>query len=136
MRPGGAWPAFSLAVGVLAVVCVAGYTIAADPGSKDDPLATVSYVNSHAQFTRHELASGQSLRLGTGTEMVITSPAYQEIKVDGLDGLRDDLINLTTGEQVGNGILTAYHHYINASNHDVFIKPGCDVILLVRGEWK
>ena len=55
------------------VICLGGLlltlALAAEPGSKDDPLATVTYVREHAQFVRVDIAAGRSLRLGDIAEV-------------------------------------------------------------------
>ena len=125
-----------LVLGALVLALAAGWAVAAEPGSKEDPLATVSYVESHAQFTRLDLAAGHSLRLGTGAELVIAEPAFAEVSVSELDPLRDSLLDLTEGKPVQLATLKSSHHYINASNHDVFIRPAEETVVLLRGEWK
>ena len=122
----------ALAMGALLV----GLAMAAEPGSKEDPLATIGYVGRYAQFTRVDCAAQRRLRLGTGAELVIVDPAFQEIEVRELDPLRDTVIDLTLGAPVQLGVLAAGHHYVNGSNHDVFLRPAQDVVLLLRGEWK
>jgi len=119
--------------GLLAVL---GTILAADPGGKDDPLATVSYIAKHAQFVREEAEAGRSLRLGPGTELVIVEPAYTDLAVREFDPLRDTLIDLTAGTPVQLSSLAAGHHYVNASNHDVFVELDTETVLLLRGEWK
>jgi len=110
--------------------------LAAEPGSKDDPLATVGYVERYAQFVRVNVAAGQSLRLGVGTEFIITEPLLGEITVRELDPMRDTVLDLTAGTTLGLAVLIPAHHYINASTHDIFLRPEEEVALLLRGEWK
>ncbi len=110
--------------------------LAADPGSKDDPLATLSYVQRYAQFTRQELPSGASLRLGIGAELVPADVLQGPLAVRGLDNLRDDLLDLTTGERCGTAQLLPGHHYINAGTHEVFLNFETPAAMLLRGEWK
>jgi len=131
-RLGVIWTLAALG-GLLAVL---GTILAADPGGKDDPLATVSYIAKHAQFVREEAEAGRSLRLGPGTELVIVEPAYTDLAVREFDPLRDTLIDLTAGTPVQLSSLAAGHHYVNASNHDVFVELDTETVLLLRGEWK
>ena len=53
-----------------AAALLVGLALAAEPGGKEDPLATISYVGRYAQFSRVECAARRSLRLGTGAELV------------------------------------------------------------------
>ncbi|MBN2081416.1 hypothetical protein JW859_04320 [bacterium] len=129
----GFWWTLAALGGLLAVLAS---VLAAEPGGKDDPLATVSYIAQHAQFAREEAPAGRSLRLGPGTELVIVEPAYTELAVREFDPLRDTLIDLTAGVPVQLASLTAGHHYVNASNHDIFVELATESVLLLRGEWK
>ena len=123
---------------LVAVLALLGalLVLAADPGSKEDPLVTVGYVAGHAQFVRHDLLAGDSVRLGSGAEFVIADPLYAEIPVSDVDPLRDTILDLSAGEPLTQPRLLSSHHYLNASAHDVFIKPDTDTVLLLRGEWK
>jgi len=137
LRAGKA-PSFALAGAglALAAVAVVGWALAAEPGSKEDPLATISYVARHAQFVRLEAAANQSLRLMPGAELIIAEPQFSEVAVREFDPLRDTLLDLTEGRPVQLARLAAGHHYINASNHDVFLRPEEESVLLLRGDWR
>lgn len=128
-----------LLLAMATVAIGAGLTIsvlAADPGSKEDPLATVSYVQHRGMFTLQEYSAGASIRLGPGAEIVVAQPEAGQLVVDELDPLRDDMLDLSAGERLSVKALLPAHHYVNASNHDVFIRPMGDCTLLLRGEWK
>ncbi len=132
-------PRTSLTIAAMALAAAAllvGLALAAEPGGKEDPLATISYVGRYAQFSRVECAARRSLRLGTGAELVIVDPAFEEIAVREFDPLRDTLVDLTEGTPVQLAVLIAGHHYVNGSNHDVFLRADEDIVLLMRGEWK
>jgi hypothetical protein len=123
--------------GMLALAALgAGWALAADPGSKEDPLATLSYVQRYAQFTRQELPAGRSLRLGVGAELVLADTLQGAQACQGLDGMKDDLLDLTTGERCNSAQLSPAHHYINASAHDIFLVFPAETAVLLRGEWK
>lgn len=110
--------------------------LSADPGSKEDPLATVSYVQHRGMFTLRQVPAGTSIRLGTGAELIVTQPAAGQVVIDELDPLRDDLLDISAGERVSATALLPAHHYVNGSGHDIFIRPANDCALLLRGEWK
>lgn len=126
------WLAIKVALGLAAVLLL----MAAEPGSKDDPLATVGYVERYAQFVRVNVAASQSLRLGVGTEFIMAEPLLGEVAVRELDPMRDTVLDLSAGATLGLAVLTPAHHYINASTHDIFLRPEEEVALLLRGEWK
>jgi hypothetical protein len=113
-----------------------GWALAAEPGSKDDPLATISYVARHAQFVRLEVTAGQSLRLMPGAELVVVEPVLSEVEVREFDPLRDTLLDLTEGRPAQLARLTTGHLYINGSNHDIFLRPSEEVVMLLRGDWR
>lgn len=115
---------------------ILGWALAAEPGSKEDPLATISYVARHAQFVRQELVADQSLRLMPGAELIIAEPQFSEIAVREFDPLRDSLLDLTEGRLAQLPRLAAGHHYINSSNHDIFLRPEEEVVMLLRGDWR
>jgi hypothetical protein len=111
-------------------------TLAAGPGSAQDPLATVGYVQRCAQFQRVELAAGQPLRLGEGAELVLIEPRGQLLSLRGYDSLRDLLVNLSTGEPLAGSSLGAFQHYLNGSSHELVLRLDADATALVRGVWK
>jgi hypothetical protein len=122
--------------GVLLLALGAGLAWAADPGSKEDPLATLSYVQRYAQFSRLELPAGRSLRLGIGAELVLADTLQGAQECRGLDGMKDDLLDLSTGERCAVPLLTPGHLYVNASAHDIFLTFPAETVVLLRGEWK
>jgi hypothetical protein len=128
------WPVVVTALMLLAMLV--GMALAADPGSRDDPLATVSYVGRHGQFSRQELNAGHSLRLGSGAEVIVVQPGFGEVAVNGLNPMKDTLVDVTDGVPVAREELAPNHHYINGSDHDVTIRPEVDTVVLVSGEWQ
>jgi hypothetical protein len=134
-RPQGVLRLLAGLLGGLALAA-AGLALASDPGSKDDPLVTLSYVKGLAQFQRAEIRAGKSLRLGTGAELVILEPSYEDVEVKGLDAQKSGLINLTSGERVGTAALTAHQHYVNSAAGEQFLKFSVDATVLVRGDWQ
>ena len=126
----------AILVGTVVMVLGLSLLLAADPGSKEDPLATLSYVQRYAQFSRQELPRGYSLRLGIGAELVPADALQGALSVRGLDGLRDDLLDLTTGERCSGSQLLPGHHYANAGTHDIFLTLETEASVLLRGEWK
>ena len=110
--------------------------LAAEPGSKDDPLATVGYVERFAQFNTVTLPARTSLRIGVGTEFVIVNAGDSTIRTTEFKPLHDELIDLTDGEPVLIEELAVYHQYLNASSHDIFFRFEGEATLMVRGSWK
>jgi hypothetical protein len=108
----------------------------ADPGSKEDPLATVSYVQKKAQFVRRILPAGESLRLGVGAELLVVDPAFTKLNANGLDPMRDQLVDVTAGKLADAPQIEGQHLYINGSSHDVFLRFERETTILLRGEWK
>jgi len=125
-----------IAVGLAIVLAAVGLARAADPGSKDDPLATVSYVEANAQFNRVELSAEQSLRIGRNAEMVIIGLQGEGFETTEFNPLSDTLIDLSQGSLAVSNTILANHHYLNGSNHDLFFRFRSPVTVLLRGEWK
>jgi hypothetical protein len=132
-------------VGVAAAsaACVLGLLVArppassaAEPGSKDDPLATVGYVEKFAQYNSVTLPARQSLRVGKGTEFVINSAAQNTLTTSEFKPLHDELLDLSEGAPVLVEELQVYHHYLNASSHDIFLRFDSETTLMIRGSWK
>jgi hypothetical protein len=128
------WLAALILTGVLA----AGLLLAlgADPGSKEDPLVTISYIQRYSQFSRQEFPAGRSLKLGIGAEFIPADMLQTSVSCRGLDAMRDNLIDLTAGQSCTNAQLQPGHHYINAGTHDIFLAFDTETAVLVRGEWK
>jgi hypothetical protein len=129
----------SLSLVLLALLASAALFITranADPGSKEDPLATVGYVQKKAQFTRRSLPAGSSIKLGVAAEMVVVDPPSGSLRAGQLDGLRDTLVDLSDGSLAENGTIETLHHYINGSSHEIFLSFDREVTVLLRGEWK
>jgi hypothetical protein len=136
MKPGlGRWPIMAMCALLLAAALTMA-ALAADPGSKEDPLATVSYVQQRGMFTLQQFRAGTSIRLGTGAELVVTQPVSGQVLIEEFDPLRDELLDLSEGALVSQKVMFPAHHYVNGSGHDIFLRPQSDVSLLVRGEWK
>ena len=115
---------------------LAAIVLAAEPGSKDDPLATVTYVKRYSAFTRVELDTKQGVRLGQGAELVIPGLQGESYTASEFDPARDDLIDLSEGRLTVSKTLLSNHHYLNASSHDVFLKFDTSLPVMIRGEWK
>lgn len=118
------------------LLVAAGWALAADPGSKEDPLATVSYVQRSAQFTRVEASRGQLIKLGPGSELVVADDTEEYLPLTGFDPLRDELIDLSQGGRTGTAKLLPFHHYVNASAHEIKFKLEREALLLLKGDWE
>lgn len=122
-----------------AVVCLLVAPLlssAAEPGSKDDPLATVGYIDRFAKYNSVLLPAHQSLRVGIGTEFVVVDAPGSTLSTGEFKPLHDELIDLTQGAPVLTEEISEYHHYLNASGHDIFFRFDGDTTLFIRGTWK
>jgi hypothetical protein len=106
----------------------------ADPGSREDPLITVSYASQLASFDLRRLAVGQELKLRPGAEVVLVSPNSKPVNAAGLSGDKTPLINLTTGERLMVTALVANQHYVYGGEKAVTLRFDSAVTCLVRGE--
>ena len=119
-----------------ALLVTVGATQAADPGSRGDPLATVSYVTRHASFSRQQLNAGDKLTLAPGTELIVAECEALGLGVRGLEPERDTLIDMSAGTEVLDSRLERCHHYINAAEQDLWLKFDSPAAVLLRGEWQ
>lgn len=124
---------------LLALLLMAGaalWALAADPGSKDDPLVTQSYVRGLANFKRVELPAKRSLRVSPGCEFVLVDPVDAALPCPGLDPRKSIVVNLSAGQRVSQAQLDPYAHYVNGGSGDAFLKFNSAAVLLLKGEWK
>jgi len=124
----------ALITAIILITVGAGW--AADPGSREDPLATVSYVTRHASFSRQLLNAGDKLTLAPGTELIVAECATTGLAVRGLEPERDTLIDMSAGTEVLDGMLIRCHHYINGAEQDLWLKLDSPAAILLRGEWQ
>lgn len=133
------YPCLLQALGLIsALLCLAAIALAlsaADPGSKDDPLVTLSYVKGVAQFSRATIPAGKGVKLGPGTEFVVLDPAAGPVDVRGVDATLSGLVNLSAGQPAG-GRIEPYQHYVNAGQGEQFVKFMQETTLLLRGDWR
>ena len=125
-----------LTIAILALVVLLGVGRAADPGSRQDPLATVSYVTRLASFARLELSAGDSLTLGPGAELVVVESPAEQVPVRGMAPECGLLVDLSAGTLVRDGMLQPYHDYVNGAAQELWLKVDLPVSVLVRGEWR
>jgi hypothetical protein len=116
-----------------AAVLALGIAIAADPGSREDPLVTVGYATQLARFQLRQLPIGQELRLPVGAELVLVSPDKKPVNAAGLNPEKNVLLNLTSGERVIVTALLANQHYVNAGPSELALRLDSKATVLVRG---
>lgn len=133
------FPCLVQVLGLLAgLLCIAaiGFALgAADPGSKDDPLVTMSYVQGLAKFSRSTVPAGKGVKLGPGTEFVVLDPASGPVEVRGVDQTLTGLVDLSAGQPAA-GRIEPYHHYVNAGQGDQYVKFMQETTLILRGDWR
>jgi hypothetical protein len=122
-------------LGLLVMLALSLSLGAADPGGKDDPLVTMSYVKGMAQFTRSHVAAGKGVKLGPGAEFVVLDPAAGPIDARGIDASLTGIVDLSRGEPAG-GVIAPFHHYVNAGQGDQYVKFMQEATLLLRGDWR
>jgi hypothetical protein len=125
----------ALLIALASLGALGGYALAADPGGKDDPLVTLSFLRNTSIFRRHKLNSGRSLRLSPGAEFVLLDPV-EAVDCPGIDPRRGTVINLSVGQRLAEARLSPHQHYVNAGDGDLFLKFDDQVVLLLKGEWK
>ncbi len=104
-----------------------------EPGSKEDPLVTKTYVDWHARWRNMKLNENSFLKLGLGTQFVITEPMDHPVHLKEHNLEDAKLINLTEGEVVTESELIPLNLYIVASEQEARLTFGEDAEIIVRG---
>jgi hypothetical protein len=117
-------------------VIIAGIVWAAadpEPGSREDPLITKSYVDHLSAWQRVQVASGGAFNICEGTEWVVVFTASNSSVVSGDKAKLDKVFDLTAGSALGEATVSTGHHYICAASGEFAITFASDTQLLVRG---
>ncbi len=104
-----------------------------EPGSREDPLVTKSYVDHNSVWQRVQVSSGGALNVGEGTEWVVVFTASNSSAVAGDKAKLEKVFDLTTGATLGEAPVLTGHHYICAASGEFAITFASDTQLLVRG---
>ena len=107
--------------------------LAASPGTKEDPLATVSYVDRFSRFERVVYNEGDKLLLLPGAEFVLVDPSHEATQLHSFNGLKDEIIDLTLGQRLNASELAPFHHFLNASMHEVVLRPSRQLTVMIKG---
>jgi hypothetical protein len=126
---------------IAAVLLIAGMTAAAmaagdAPGSEGDPVVTKSYVDQKLSeaggaFTPLEIAEGQKLIGGEGTELILRSGEAKAVS-GGSNGIAD----LTDGQDLADGApLQANHLLLIPRSDGRGLTALTNIWVLVRGNY-
>lgn len=118
------------------LIVVAGVVWAAsdpEPGSREDPLITKSYVDHLSAWQRVQVASGGAFNISEGTEWVVVFTAANSSAISGDKAKLDKVFDLTAGSALGEAQVMTGHHYICAASGEFTVTFASDTQLLVRG---
>jgi hypothetical protein len=102
---------------------------AAEPGSKDDPIVTRSYLDTLYAWQQTPLSAGQSLSLDLGVLFVVRRG---QVNVAGTNG--EGLVDLTAGKELADGEAIPPNHLVMSPASDRRgIKAGSAAMLLTKG---
>lgn len=102
---------------------------AAEPGSRDDPVVTRSYLETLYSWQQTHLQDGQSLSLDLGVMLVLRS-GQAAVVGSGAEGL----VDLTAGKELKDGErIPANHLILSPASDKRGIKALSPVVLLTRG---
>lgn len=102
---------------------------AVEPGSKDDPIITRSYLETLYSWQLNSLQEGQTLSLDMGVQFVIRSGTAVVVGV-GSEGL----VDLTAGKELKDGeIIPPYHLILSPASDRRGLRARSQVVLLSRG---
>lgn len=112
-----------------AVLLMARGAHAVEPGSKDDPIITRSYLETLYSWQLNSLQEGQTLSLDAGVQFVIRSGTAVVVGV-GSEGL----IDLTAGKELKDGeVIPPYHLIMSPASDHRGLRARAQVVLLSRG---
>lgn len=110
-------------------VALAMPALAAEPGSKDDPVITRSYLETLYSWQVTNLAEGQSLSLDMGVTFVLRSGRASVLGVG-----EQGLVDLTEGRELKDGERIVPNHLILSPASDRRgLRALSAVVLLTRG---
>ncbi|MBM3464920.1 MAG: hypothetical protein FJX76_22710 [Armatimonadetes bacterium] len=116
-----------LTIALLLGLCAAGQ--AAEPGSKDDPIITRSYLENLHSWQVTNLQDGQTLSLDMGVTFVLRSGKAAVVGV-GAEGL----VDLTAGRELKDGEkIVANHLMLSPASDRRGLRAQSSVVLLTRG---
>ncbi len=104
-----------------------------EPGSKEDPLVTKTYVDWYAKWQELNLKAGDFLKLEMGTEFLLVEPSDHPLHLRevNLDATR--IVDVTSGTVLTSRDLSPYHLYLVASVNEARIVIDDSAKIFIRG---
>ncbi|BAF60958.1 MAG: hypothetical protein HPY89_05220 [Pelotomaculum sp.] len=119
-----------IAGAVLSLLGYAAFAGDGEPGGSGDPLVTQSYVDQYVQWRVAELKSGQVLKGGAGTEIIVRRGQAAVVDSTG-NGIPD----LTAGADIYGGSTVPVNHLLLVPREDGRgVKALSPVVVMYRGE--
>ena len=116
-------------IALVALLQLPAAVLAAEPGSKDDPLITRSYLDNLHSWQLTNLQEGQTISLDLGVMLVLTAGKAQVVG-NGKAGL----IDLTDGRELKDGErLPANHLLLSPASDRRGLRATSSATLLTRG---
>jgi len=120
---------FVFALGALLLTRAATSVHAVEPGSKDDPIITRSYLETLYAWQVTNMSDGQTLSLDMGVEFVLKR-GQAVVVGSGTEGL----IDLTAGKELKDGEkIPPYHLILSPASDRRGLRSVAQVVLLTRG---
>ncbi|NDD29538.1 MAG: hypothetical protein EB084_14855 [Proteobacteria bacterium] len=120
---------FLMGLPLAALLLLATPSIAAEPGSKDDPIVTRSYLETLYSWQVTSLQEGQTVSLDLGVQFVVRSGSAVVVGV-GAEGLLD----LTAGKELRDGErIPPCHLVLSPASDHRGVRAMSQVVLLTRG---
>ena len=120
-----------ITLAVLLFACAIAWATNA-PGSEEDPVVSKSYVDARVAFTPVQLAEGQKLIGGAGTEIIVRSG-----EATAIDNGENGVSNLTAGIDLRTGEQVGLNHLLLVPRADGRgITALTEVWVMVRGEYE
>ena len=104
-----------------------------EPGSKEDPIVTKSYVDWKSVWREVSLDSGGFLKLSPGVEFIVTEPMDHPVQLREQNMNQSKIADLTTGELLLKVQLVPFHHYLVLPPEDVRLTFDEKTKIFIRG---
>jgi len=124
-------------IAVVALLCMAAtYMVYAQPGTEEDPVVTLSYINdvfkNEMTFKVVEVPKGKAIYGQTGTEMILRMGKGSIIATQ-----KGGIADLTSGLDLSNGsVIPANHYLLVPYNDGRGLKVTADSLIMVKGAYE
>jgi len=118
---------------VMAFVVAVALARVPEPGSKEDPIVTKSYVDWKSVWREVSVDSGGFLKLSPGVEFTLIEPIDHPVQLREQDMSQSRIADLTAGELLLKAQLVPFRHYLILPPEDVRLTFDEKAKIFIRG---